>query len=130
MAAVKINLQVKSAGLFSSPLNLVEVDSINATGVVTRLAKLITATVGSSVKLLDKTDFTDADDQALVLIKNTGATYDLFVEVTSGVEAIKLKPGQFAMFPWHTDNTTGNDLYVYASNATGTNVEATVIELT
>ncbi len=130
MAAVKINLQVKSAGLFSSPLNLVEVDSINATGVVTRLAKLITATVGSSVKLLDKTDFTDADDQALVLVKNTGATYDLFVEVTSGVEAIKLKPGQFAMFPWHTDNTPGTDLYVHASNATGTSVEATVIELT
>jgi len=129
MAAINVKLSVQSAGLLSQPLSLTMIDSIVATGVVATTAKTITATVGGSVKVLDKTDYTDSDDQAMVIVKNTGGTYDLYLEVTSGVEAMKLKPGQFAMFPWHTDNTTGNDIYAYASNATGTSIEITVIEI-
>jgi len=130
MAAIKVKLNVESAGLLSSPIRLLESDSIVTTGVVQRIAKTITAVDGAAVVLLAKADFTDADDQALVVLKNTGSTYDLFVEFVTDEEAMKLKPGQFAMFPWCTDNTIGNDISVYASNASGTTVEATVIELT
>jgi len=130
MAAIKVKLNVESAGLLSSPIRLLESDSIVTTGVVQRIAKTITAVDGAAVVLLAKADFTDADDQALVVLKNTGSTYDLFVEFVANEEAMKLKPGQFAMFPWCTDNTIGNDISVYASNASGTTVEATVIELT
>jgi len=130
MAAIKVKLNVESAGLLSSPIRLLESDSIVTTGVVQRIAKTITAVDGAAVVLLAKADFTDADDQALVVLKNTGSTYDLFVEFVANEEAMKLKPGQFAMFPWCTDDTIGNDLSVYASNASGTTVEATVIELT
>tara|TARA_B100001063_G_C16626368_1_gene483403 strand:+ start:498 stop:890 length:393 start_codon:yes stop_codon:yes gene_type:complete len=130
MAAIKIKLNLESAGLLSSPIKLSESDSIVTTGVVQRVAKTITVEDGSAAVLLAKADFTDADDQALVLLKNTGSTYDLYVEFSANEEAMKLKPGQFAMFPWCTDNTVGNDISVYASNATGTTVEATVIEIT
>lgn len=130
MAAIKVKLNVESAGLLSSPIRLLESDSIVTTGVVQRIAKTITAVDGGAAVLLAKADFTDADDQALVVLKNTGSTYDLFVEFVANEEAMKLKPGQFAMFPWCTDNTIGNDISVYASNASGTTVEATVIELT
>lgn len=130
MAAIKIKLNLESAGLLSSPIRLLESDSIVTTGVVQRVAKTITVEDGSAAVLLAKADFTDADDQALVLLKNTGSTYDLYVEFTSDKEAMKLKPGQFAMFPWCTDDTVGNDISVYASNAIGTTVEATVIEIT
>lgn len=130
MAAIKVKLNVESAGLLSSPIRLLESDSIVTTGVVQRIAKTITAVDGAAAVLLAKADFTDADDQALVVLKNTGSTYDLFVEFVTDEEAMKLKPGQFAMFPWCTDNTIGNDISVYASNASGTTVEATVIELT
>lgn len=130
MAAIKVKLNVESAGLLSSPIRLLESDSIVTTGVVQRIAKTITAVDGAAAVLLAKADFTDADDQALVVLKNTGSTYDLFVEFVANEEAMKLKPGQFAMFPWCTDNTIGNDISVYASNASGTTVEATVIELT
>jgi len=130
MAAIKVKLNVESAGLLSSPIRLLESDSIVTTGVVQRIAKTITAVDSAAAVLLAKADFTDADDQALVVLKNTGATYDLYVEFTADKEAMKLKPGQFAMFPWCTDDTIGNDISVYASNASGTTVEATVIELT
>ena len=130
MAAIKVKLNVESAGLLSSPIRLLESDSIVTTGVVQRIAKTITAVDGAAAVLLAKADFTDADDQALVVLKNTGSTYDLFVEFVTDEEAMKLKPGQFAMFPWCTDNTIGNDISVYASDASGTTVEATVIELT
>ena len=130
MAAIKVKLNVESAGLLSSPIRLLESDSIVTTGVVQRIAKTITAVDGAAAVLLAKADFTDADDQALVVLKNTGSTYDLFVEFVADEEAMKLKPGQFAMFPWCTDNTIGNDISVYASDASGTTVEATVIELT
>jgi hypothetical protein len=130
MAAIKIKLNLESAGLLSSPIKLLESDSIVTTGVVQRVAKTITVEDGSAAVLLAKADFTDADDQALVVLKNTGSTYDLYVEFSANEEAMKLKPGQFAMFPWCTDNTVGNDISVYASNATGTTVEATVIEIT
>lgn len=130
MAAIKIKLNVESAGLLSSPIRLLESDSIVTTGVVQRIAKTITVVDGAAAVLLAKADFTDADDQALVVLKNTGATHDLYVEFVANEEAMKLKPGQFAMFPWCTDDTIGNDISVYASNASGTTVEATVIELT
>ncbi len=130
MAAIKVKLNVESSGLLSSPVKLLESDSIVTTGVVQRIAKTITVEDGSAAVLLAKADFTDADDQALVVLKNTGATHDLYVEFVTDEEAMKLKPGQFAMFPWCTDNTIGNDISVYASNAAGTTVEATVIEIT
>lgn len=130
MAAIKVKLDVQSSGLLSSPVKLFESDSIVTTGTVQRIAKKITAVDGAAVTLLSKSDFTDADDQAMVVLKNTGATYDLYVEFVANEEAMKLKPGQFAMFPWCTDDTIGNDISVYASNAAGTTIEATVIELT
>jgi len=130
MASINVRVEIKSSGLMSSPVRLVEVDSIIATGVVAKIAKLITAVDGSSVTLFAKADFTEADKQAMVLIKNTGGTYDLFVEAGSNVEFMKIKPGQFAMFPWFTDSSTGQDIKVYASNASGTTVEGTLIELT
>jgi len=130
MASINVRVEIKSSGLMSSPVRLVEVDSIIATGVVAKIAKLITAVDGSSVTLFAKADFTEADKQAMVLIKNTGDTYDLFVEAGSNVEFMKIKPGQFAMFPWFTDSSTGQDIKVYASNASGTTVEGTLIELT
>jgi hypothetical protein len=130
MAAINFKVELKSSGLLSSPLSLFAADTIVATGVVAKEARLITAVNGSSVTLFAKADFTDADGQALVFIKNTGSTYDLFVEAGSNVEFIKLKPGQFAAFPWYTDNSSGHDLKVYASNASGTNVDATLIEIT
>lgn len=130
MAAINFKVELKSSGLLSSPLNLFAADTIVATGVVAKAAKLITAVNGSSVTLFAKADFTDTDDQAIVFIKNTGSTYDLFVEAGSNVEFIKLKPGQFAVFPWYTDNSDGQDIKVYASNASGTNVDATLIEIT
>jgi len=130
MAAINFKVELKSSGLLSSPLSLFAADTIVATGVVAKEARLITAVNGSSVTLFAKADFTDTDDQAIVFIKNTGSTYDLFVEAGSNVEFIKLKPGQFAVFPWYTDNSDGNDIKVYASNASGTNVDATLIEIT
>ena len=130
MASINIRLEIKSSGLMSSPVRIVESDNIIATGVVTRIAKLITAVDGSSATLFEKADFIEADNQAMVLIKNTGVTHDLFVEAGSNVEFMKLKPGQFAMFPWFTDSSTGQDIKVYASNAAGTTVEGTLIELT
>ena len=130
MAAIKVKLNVESSGLLSSPIKLLESDSIVTTGVVQRVAKTISVEDGSAAVLLAKADFTDADDQALVVLKNTGATHDLYVEFVANEEAMKLKPGQFAMFPWCTDNSIGNDISVYASNASGTTVEATVIEIT
>jgi len=130
MASINVRVEIKSSGLMSSPVRLVEIDSIVATGVVAKIAKLITAVDGSSVTLFAKADFTEADEQAMVLIKNTGSTYDLFVEAGSNVEFMKIKPGQFAMFPWFTDSSTGQDIKVYASNAAGTTVEGTLIELT
>ena len=130
MASINIRLEIKSSGLMSSPVRIVESDNIIATGVVTRIAKLITAVDGSSATLFEKADFIEADNQAMVLIKNTGVTHDLFVEAGSNVEFMKLKPGQFAMFPWFTDSSAGQDIKVYASNAAGTTVEGTLIELT
>ena len=130
MAAIKVKLNVTSSGLLSSPIKLTEIDSIVTTGVVQRVAKAITVEDGSAAVLLAKADFTDADDQAMVILKNTGATHNLYVEFTADDEAMLLAPGQFAMFPWCTDNTIGNDISVYASNSAGTTVEATVIEIT
>ena len=130
MAAINFKVELKSSGLLSSPLSLFAADTIVATGVVAKEARLITAVNGSSVTLFAKADFTDTDDQAIVFIKNTGSTYDLIVEAGSNVEFIKLKPGQFAVFPWYTDNSDGHDIKVYASNASGTNVDATLIEIT
>ena len=130
MAAINFKVELKSSGLLSAPLSLFAADTIVATGVVAKAAKLITAVNGAAVTLFPKADFTDADGQALVFIKNTGSTYDLFVEAGSNVEFIKLKPGQFAAFPWYTDNSSGHDLKVYASNASGTTVDATLIEIT
>ena len=130
MAAIKIKLNVESAGLLSSPIKLLESDSIVTTGVVQRIAKTITAVNGSSVVLLAKADFSDSDDQVLVVVKNTGGTHDLLLEAGANVELIKLKPGQFAMFPWYHDDSDGHDLKVYASNSDGTTVEATAIEIT
>tara|TARA_R110000751_G_scaffold62777_4_gene129749 strand:- start:14914 stop:15306 length:393 start_codon:yes stop_codon:yes gene_type:complete len=130
MAAIKIKLNVESAGLLSSPIKLLESDSIVTTGVVQRIAKTITAVNGSSVVLLAKADFSDSDDQVLVVVKNTGGTHDLILEAGANVEIIKLKPGQFAMFPWYHDDSDGQDLKAYASNSDGTTVEATAIEIT
>jgi hypothetical protein len=130
MAAIKIKLNVESAGLLSSPIKLLESDSIVTTGVVQRIAKTITAVNGSSVVLLAKADFSDSDDQVLVVVKNTGGTHDLILEAGANVELIKLKPGQFAMFPWYHDDSDGQDLKAYASNSDGTTVEATAIEIT
>lgn len=130
MAAIKVKLNVESSGLLSSPIKLLESDSIVTTGVVQRIAKAITVVDGAAAVLLAKADFTDGDDQALVVLKNTGDTHDLYVEFHTDEESMKLKPGQFAMFPWCTDNTIGNDISVYASDAAGTTVEATVIEIT
>lgn len=130
MASINVRVEIKSSGLMSSPVRLVETDSIVATGVVAKIAKLITAVDGSSVTLFAKADYTEADKQAMVLIKNTGSTYDLFIEAGSNVEFMKIKPGQFAMFPWFTDSSTGQDIKIYASNASGSTVEATLIELT
>ena len=130
MDAIKIKLNVESAGLLSSPIKLLESDSIVTTGVVQRIAKTITAVNGSSVVLLAKADFSDSDDQVLVVVKNTGGTHDLLLEAGANVELIKLKPGQFAMFPWYHDDSDGHDLKAYASNSDGTTVEATAIEIT
>tara|TARA_R100000544_G_C2213053_1_gene53004 strand:+ start:371 stop:763 length:393 start_codon:yes stop_codon:yes gene_type:complete len=130
MAAIKIKLNVESAGLLSSPIKLLESDSIVTTGVVQRIAKTITAVNGSSVVLLAKADFSDSDDQVLAVVKNTGGTHDLILEAGANVEIIKLKPGQFAMFPWYHDDSDGQDLKAYASNSDGTTVEATAIEIT
>ena len=130
MASINVRVEIKSSGLMSSPVRLVEIDSIVATGVVAKIAKLITAVDGSSVTLFAKADYTEADKQAMVLIKNTGSTYDLLIEAGSNVEFMKIKPGQFAMFPWFTDSSTGQDIKIYASNASGSTVEATLIELT
>lgn len=130
MASINVRVEIKSSGLMSSPVRLIETDSIVATGVVAKIAKLITAVDGSSVTLFAKADYTEADKQAMVLIKNTGSTYDLFIEAGSNVEFMKIKPGQFAMFPWFTDSSTGQDIKIYASNVSGSTVEATLIELT
>lgn len=130
MAAIKVKLNVESAGLLSSPIKLLESDSILTTGVVQRIAKTITAVNGSAVTLLAKADFSDADDQVVVVVKNTGDTYDLYLEAGANVEFIKLKPGQFAMFPWYHDDTDGQDIKAYASNASGTTVEVTAVEIT
>jgi hypothetical protein len=130
MAAINFKVELKSSGLLSSPLSLFAVDTIVATGVVAKAAKLITAVNGAAVTLFAKADFVEADKQALVFIKNTGSTHDLFVEAGTDTEFMKIKPGQFAVFPWYTDNTDGQDIKVYASNASGTNVDATLIEIT
>ena len=95
MASVKVKLDVSSSGLLSSPIKLFESDSIVTTGAVQRIAKTITATNGSSVVLLAKADFSDSDDQALVIVKNTGPTRDLILEAGADKEIIKLKPGQY-----------------------------------
>ena len=130
MAAIKVKLNVESSGLLSSPIKLTEIDSIVTTGVVQRVAKTVTVQNASSEVLLAKADFSDSDDQVLVVIKNTGATHDLYVEAGTDKEFIKLKPGQFAMFPWYHDDSDGNDLKVYCSSGDGTTVEATAIEIT
>ena len=130
MASVKVKLDVSSSGLLSSPIKLFESDSIVTTGAVQRIAKTITATNGSSVVLLAKADFSDSDDQALVIVKNTGPTRDLILEAGADKEIIKLKPGQFAMFPYYHDDSDGNDLKAYASTSDGTTVEITAIEIT
>tara|TARA_R110002012_G_scaffold134347_1_gene287602 strand:- start:265 stop:657 length:393 start_codon:yes stop_codon:yes gene_type:complete len=130
MAAIKVKLNVESAGLLSSPIKLSESDSIVTTGVVQRIAKTITVTDGSSEVLLAKADFTDGDDQTLVIVKNTGSTNNLFLEAGNTVDFIKLRPGQFAMFPWYHKDSGGNDIKVYCSSGDGTTVEATAIEIT
>ena len=130
MAAIKVKLNVTSSGLLSSPIKFTEIDSIVTTGVVQRVAKAITVEDGSAAVLLAKADFIDTDDQAIVVLKNTGATHSLYVEFTANKEAMLLGPGQFAIFPWCTDNTKGGDISVYASHGDGTTVEATVIEIT
>ena len=129
MASINVKLLLTSAGLLSQPLSISKIDSILATGVIASVAKLVTVTDGSGEVLFAKANFTDADDQVMVLVQNTGATYDLMIEAGTDVEFIKLKPGQFAMFPWYCDDSLGQDITVYASNATGTSVEATAIEI-
>ena len=82
MAAIKVKLNVESAGLLSSPIRLLESDSIVTTGVVQRIAKTITAVDGAAVVLLAKADFTDAD-LTLADLTNSNMQYAKFDGIIS-----------------------------------------------
>ena len=64
MAAIKVKLNVESSGLLSSPIKLLESESLVTTGVVQRIAKTISVEDGSAAVLLAKADLNALQKQA------------------------------------------------------------------